>query len=220
MKDNPINARDFSDDEKSELNSYILNSIPFVAPATQNLYPLNENILDKSNYFVTAFRVLNTMKNFSSKPETAVKLNKLLDETKASYLKVYSIITKYHNSPLFIKSRLLFKLRTIYMNEDDNFSINNLIDIFLVLSSKMTLYEISAITGLDLESDSGKKIYNDIIKIKVKSDKKPEEPNQEDKDDMTEEKLEDIDKELDEDKEEFDEVINEEEPDSREEVLA
>jgi hypothetical protein len=149
-------------EEIQEINKYVITNIPY--SVLQQLFILAEAPLSKAEIFTAVYRIIYSARNAASSQNTKNKLDLLLSETKDAYNVVFALLMNYkHTNQSFNHHRYMNKIIGVFCEVDTNLKINKLIDAFLVFAEKQELYDINKILGLDLETDSGKKIMGDIM---------------------------------------------------------
>ncbi len=149
-------------EEIQEINKYVSTSIPY--SVLQQLFILAEAPLSKAKIFTAVYRIVYSARNAAASQNTKNKLDLLLNETKDAYDKIFTLLMNYeHTNQVFNHHRYMNKIIAIFCDVNTNLKINKLIDAFLVFAEKQELYDINKILGLDLETDSGKKILTDIM---------------------------------------------------------
>lgn len=158
----PIEARDFEQSEISDINRYINVNVPY--SVLQQIYPLTENLLNKSKVYTIMYRIIYGTANYVEKEETKIKLNKLLEENKDLYSEIYNLIINHENNTLnFGQRSTILKLKTVFYDMEKNFKINKLIDIFLIFSERVTLLRTDNFVSIDMENKEGEEVYNKLV---------------------------------------------------------
>lgn len=159
-----ITIRDFKEDEIKEISSYILNSTPYTEKVLQTLYPLTENPLNKAQAFCGAFRVTQTAMQFLDKEssETKDKIQKLLDSVKKEYNLLYSLLLKRNTTFNYGQSSAEKRIVEVFLDFDMNTNINAFINVFLVFSEKHELISTNKTTGLEMDTQEGKAVFDFI----------------------------------------------------------
>jgi len=161
MITNTISAQDFTDDEKKMLETYVSANVPYTV--LQRVYILTEKSLDKADVFTTCWRILNSCMNYCTEEVTKNKIKGLLAETEDVYKRLYEYLKRLDNITIIFKTRIQMKIKDTFTG-DDNLRVNNLIDVFMVITEKIQVMDLDKIVGLDQETDEGKKVYEEISK--------------------------------------------------------
>lgn len=155
-----LTAVDFTDEEIREVSHYIQANVKDIQ--LSQLLIFTDVPLDKSIVFIAVYRLLGSARSYIT-GDLHNKLNLLLDNVEQEYFEMYKLVSLYQGSTLsFGKHRLLTKIRNKFMDIERNKKINKFIDIFFMFGEKLQLYNLDKITGIDLESDSGKALYKDV----------------------------------------------------------
>ena len=157
-----IHATDFVTDEINEVSKYVIANVPYTV--LQQMFPLTEEIENKSKIFTIVYRIINSVKGYVSKDETRNKIGDLLNSCKEEYLKIYELLIDINSGSEYLKSRTLDKIKLIYLDFDKNVKINNIIDVFLVFAEKHVLRDLRNITGIITDKPEGEKFVEELSK--------------------------------------------------------
>lgn len=157
-----VESRDFTAEEIAEVNSYVVNSIPY--SILQSIFPLTENPKQKIRVFTIIYRILNGAKNYVSNKETKEKLIALLEECKECYNSLYSneVKSTIHTNN-FGMHRINTLNEVILCNFDNTIKMNKLIDVFLMFAEKQTLYDLDKIAGIELDTKEGEDLKKRLV---------------------------------------------------------
>lgn len=156
-----VEIRDFDATEIREINNYISANAPY--SILQQIFPLTEKPEEKAKIFATVYRIIYTARNMVNDKKTKDKLTELLEETKDVYVKLYKLLASYQSSKInFGKHATYNQIMYTFMDIENNVKINKLIDAFLVFVEKQVLYDINKISGINLGTEEGKRIYKEL----------------------------------------------------------
>lgn len=157
-----INARDFSDEEISEINRYITTNIPY--SVLQTIFPITENTNKKIQVFTIVYRFINSAKNYVKSSDTKDKLDALLIECKDVYAELYKNMLTISNSNInWGLHRIKQRNEDILINVENNMKINKLIDCFLIFSEKQTFFDTDKVAGLEINEKEGEELMNKLL---------------------------------------------------------
>jgi len=156
MNDIKSFIKEFSQTEISEINRYLTSITPF--GVLEELYALSENPIEKSKIFCDMNRILNACRNYVKDDKTRAKLQIILEGSEDIATKLRKLVFKY-NQYTYGRRTYENQISDIITNKKINTKINNLIDSFLILSEKLSFFDIDKIAGVE----SGKKEGSDIV---------------------------------------------------------
>lgn len=157
-----VDVRDFESTEITEIYNILEKHVPVSVLAQQ--FTLTEDAAKKAQVFTAIYRMLNSCKNAMSKEETKNKIDNLLTESLAVYLKIYIKLSIYESTGVaYTKFRSLKNLQLIFQDFNNMEKINRIIDVFMVFGGRIELYDINKISGINLETESGKKLKQEIV---------------------------------------------------------
>jgi len=155
-----ISIRDFDDDEKKELCMYIQNNTPH--SVLEQTFILSEDPFEKSENLLACYRILNTCAQHASRDDTRQKLQQLLESIRIPYLKLYELLVQKRTAGSLGLYRIRNQIVLILQQYEYMKRINNCIDCFIILAEKYELLDLNKISGIDLETDEGKKLLKDV----------------------------------------------------------
>lgn len=161
IKVEKVKARDFTKDEISEINQYVVTNVPY--SILQTIFPLTENPVKKAEVYTIVYRFIVGAKNYVALIETRKKLGNLLRENAALYEEIYVELLRMKN-PIsnWGSHRSLQRMYIIFSDMSKNKIMNNLIDIFLVFAEKQVLLDIENVVGINMDSEEGRTAYQRI----------------------------------------------------------
>jgi len=160
-----ITVRNFTEDEITEISSYIREQIP--QGILPKLYILTEEPIKKIRAFIAIYRIVSGIRDYTENEITREKITNIINQVEDVYLKLYNMLIDYDNSIPFGKKRKLRTMINVLNNSIDNLKINKLINEFLIFAEKQILLETDKVTGINMDMIEGKELYNKLTKIKI-----------------------------------------------------
>jgi hypothetical protein len=157
-----VDSTIFTGEDIVEVSHYLQSNIQ--ASILNQLLVLTDVPIDKVRVFVAVYRLVLSASNYTSNPELKKKLNDLINEVTPVYQSVFPRLTKYQTSSVdYGKKRLFNSILNEFLDEKNITKINSFIDIFFLFAEKQQRFDINKITGIDLDTQDGKKVYADIL---------------------------------------------------------
>lgn len=127
--------------DKSELNKYFL---------------FTQDPLEKAKVYRFCFRFLKTMNNLIEEKKLNEALTKLIDENNQNAKEIITCLNSHESGGHLRKYYVSKKINNLIDEEN----VNLLIDLFALLTDRVSYLEISKIRGIILEGKSGKEAKN------------------------------------------------------------
>ena len=157
-----LNVRNLTDTDIGEVSQYIRAQIP--QSILPQLFLLTEDIIKKAKIFVNIFRMVSAARDYVGSTKTTETLDNILNEVKFIYNEVYPLVVEYDTEDLnYAKIDIVDELKTKVLKY--NPKINIFCNIFLVFAEKQDLIPIETVSGIKLEVEEGKNLYNEIRKV-------------------------------------------------------
>jgi len=139
---------DFTQNEIGEIRLYIEKQVPY--HILNKMYLLSDNVEDKITIFTGVYRILNSCMNYASDEELKNKLNYFLKKARNTYLKTNPLITEYSTLEThYSKSFLINQMAEVLCENVE--TINELVDVFIVLGEHIQLMKTDAIIGVSIK---------------------------------------------------------------------
>ena len=156
-----VSTTSFTSDEISEISFYLQSNIQ--ASILNQLLVLTDVPIDKTRVFVAIYRLITSAKNYTDNIDLKNKLSELLSSVSVVYDPILPLITNYQTSTVNIGKRRIFtRICDIFYDVNNISNINNFIDVFFLFAEKQQKFDLNKITGVDLETEEGKKLYSDL----------------------------------------------------------
>ncbi len=155
-----MNIREFTSEEISEINSYVITQIP--QTLLPSLFVLSESMDKKIKIFISIHRIIEGAKEFIEKEETKIKIQLFLNEVKDTYNKLYSLQLESNQTDMELKKKNIEKRMTLEVLEKNQL-INSFINSFLVFAEKQELLSTNSVAGIKMDDDEGMDLYKKIV---------------------------------------------------------
>ncbi len=155
-----MNIREFTSEEISEINSYVITQIP--QTLLPSLFVLSESMDKKIKIFISIHRIIEGAKEFIEKEETKIKIQLFLNEVKDTYDKLYSLQLESNQTDMELKKKNIEKRMTLEVLEKNQL-INSFINSFLVFAEKQELLSTNSVAGIKMDDDEGMDLYKKIV---------------------------------------------------------
>jgi len=155
-----MEIRNFTQDEIGELNNYITTQIPHTV--LPSLFVLTEEPLKKALAYISIYRILTGVRDFSEKDSTKKKIDSYLEKHNKIYNELYPLYIAHKTDETEI-GKLVSTQDVIRYVIKENILINRLVNDFLVFAEKQELMSTDEVAGLNLEKPEGEELYKRIM---------------------------------------------------------